>query len=238
MDDGGAGIVQSLEELHDLFALNGVEVAGRLIGEKELWILDDRASHTNELLLPARKLIGEKIFFADDVETIESVADEAGALFVGDILVGEGDFEIFVDREIVDEVVALENEADVVLVQFVALLGVEFVDRLIEEKVFTGPGAVEHAEDAKERGLSCPGRAHDGDKLAGLDVQGDAAKNEEFVRSGLEGLLDVFQLDEGLHVCSLSIRSAGRSLDRPWRLAAPGRSTPAKPTSAIWPQPR
>jgi len=165
LDDGGAGIVQSLEELHDLFALNGVEVAGRLIGEKELWILDDRASHTNELLLPARKLIWEKIFFADDVETIESVADEAGALFVGDILVGEGDFEIFVDREIVDEVVALENEADVVLVQFVALLGVEFVDRLIEEKVFTGPGAVEHAEDAKERGLSCPGRAHVGNKL-------------------------------------------------------------------------
>ena len=73
-------------------------------------------------------MVGEKIFFGDDVEAVESVADEAGAFFLGDIFVGERDFEIFVDGEIVDEMVGLEDEADVVFVEFVALLVVEFVN--------------------------------------------------------------------------------------------------------------
>src|SRR6266446_9404340 len=67
LNDCRASVVESLEELHDLVALRGVQVAGRLVGEDELGILDDRARDANELLLAAGKLVGEEIFFADDV---------------------------------------------------------------------------------------------------------------------------------------------------------------------------
>ncbi len=50
-----------------------------------------------------------------------------------DILVGEGNFEVFKDGQIVDQVIALEDEADVGLVQLVAFLDVELVDGLIEK---------------------------------------------------------------------------------------------------------
>jgi len=175
LNDGGTGIVELLEELHDFFALRGVEIAGGLIGENEFGILDHGAGHANELLLAAGELAGEKILFADDVETIESVADKAGAFFLRNVFVGEGDFKVFVDSEIVDEVIGLKDETDVVLVEFVALLGAELVDGLIEEEVFAGPGTVEHTEDAEECGLACAGGTHEGDELAGLDFERDTA---------------------------------------------------------------
>jgi hypothetical protein len=196
LNDGGASFIEFSEELHDFFALRGVEIAGGLIGQNEFGILDDRAGDTDQLLLAAGKLAGEKIFFGNDVEAVESVADKAGAFFLGDIFVGERDFEVFVDGEIVDEMVGLEDETDVVFVEFVALLVVDFVNGLIEEIVFAGPGTIEHAEDAEEGGLPCPGRTHEGDKFAGQDVESDATEYVEFVGTGIVGFFNVLELDE------------------------------------------
>jgi hypothetical protein len=199
LNDGGAGIVESFEELHDLFALRGVQIAGGLIGKNEFGILDDGTGDTDQLLLPARKLIGKQIFLGDDVEAIEGVANQAGTLFLRDIFVGEGNFEIFVDGEIVDEVIGLKDETDIVFVQFVALLGVEFVDGLIEEIVFAGPGAIEHTDDGKQRGLPCPGWSHKGDEFAGLNFESDAAQDVKLVGSGAEGFFEVTKLNERGH---------------------------------------
>ena len=33
LDDGGASFIEFFEELHDFFALGGVEIAGGLVGE-------------------------------------------------------------------------------------------------------------------------------------------------------------------------------------------------------------
>src|SRR5260370_705482 len=194
--------------VHDPVALSGVKVGGRLVGEDQLWILDDRARDANELLLAARKLVGEEILLADDVEAVEDIANQADALFVRNIFVGERDFEIFEDGEIVDEVIALEDEADVGFVQLVAFLDVEFVDGLIVKIVFAVPRAVEHADDAEQRGFSGIGRSHEGDEFAGLNVQGDAAEDEEFAAARLEGRLKISHLNQRFHKRSLSCRSA------------------------------
>src|ERR1700688_1227345 len=75
LNDGCAAFVQALKELHDFFALRGMQVTGGLVGENELGILNHRARHADELLLAAGKLIGEKVFLPDDIETVENVAD-------------------------------------------------------------------------------------------------------------------------------------------------------------------
>src|ERR1700676_5274453 len=219
LNDGGAAFVQAFEELHDLFALCGVKVSRGLVGENELGILDDRASDADQLLLTARKLVGKEIFLADDVEAVEDVADQADALFVGHILIRERDFQIFEDSKIVDQVIALKNEADIGFVQLVAFFDVELVDRLIEEIVFAGPSTVEHAYDAQQRGFPGAGRSHEGDKLTLLNVDVDTAKHKKFAAAGLEGLLQVSQLNQRFHKLSLgsnelcsSVPSAERSL--------------------------
>src|SRR5260370_14961934 len=63
LDYGGAGIVESLEKLHDLFALARVQVSSRLVGQNYFRIGDHGARDSNKLLLTARKLIRVEIFF-------------------------------------------------------------------------------------------------------------------------------------------------------------------------------
>src|SRR5437667_7130496 len=51
LDDRHPFVVQLLEEAHDLAALVGVEIAGRLVGEQKPRLRDERARDTDELLL-------------------------------------------------------------------------------------------------------------------------------------------------------------------------------------------
>src|SRR5258708_6237326 len=206
LNDRGAGVVEAFEELHDFVALRGVEIAGGLVSEDQLRILNHRARYAHELLLSAGKLVGEEVFLADDVEAIEDVADEADALLVRNIFIRKRDFEILENGEIVDQVIALENEADVRFVQLVAFLDVEFVDRLIVEVVFAAPRAVEHADDAEQSGFSRAGRTHEGDEFALLNVQRDAAQHKKLAAASLENLLEISQLNQRFHKISLSLK--------------------------------
>src|SRR3977135_723473 len=95
LNDRGARVIQFLKELHDLFTLCGMKIAGGLVGEKQLWMQDDCASYANELLLASGKLIRKQIFLAHDVKAIESVADKTDTLFVRHVFIRERHFEIF-----------------------------------------------------------------------------------------------------------------------------------------------
>ena len=52
------GVAELLEERHDLDAGLRVEVAGRLVGEDDLRLADQRARDRDALLLAARELAG------------------------------------------------------------------------------------------------------------------------------------------------------------------------------------
>src|SRR5437762_3147983 len=116
LNDRGSSFIQFFEQLHDFLALRGVQIAGRLIGKNKFRFLDYRASHSDQLLLSAGKLIWEQIFFADNIEAIQSVADQADAFFVRDVPVRQWNLKIFVHSQIVDQVIALKHESDIGLV--------------------------------------------------------------------------------------------------------------------------
>ena len=158
-------------------ALARVQVAGRLVGENDLRVRDHRARHGDELLLAARELVRIEILLADDRELVEDVADHALALGLLDVAIRERDVEVLVDGEVIEQVIALEHEADVLLVQLGAVLRAELVHRLIEEVVLAGPGAVVHADDVEQRRLAGARRPHDRDELALLDVDVDAPQH-------------------------------------------------------------
>src|SRR5260370_39255772 len=170
LDDGCSGIIQPLEELHDLLTLRGMKISSRLIGQDQLRTENHRTRHTDKLLLAARELVGEKIFLAHDVEAIERVADQAHSLFVRHILVGERNLEILEHRQIVDQVIALKDKTHVCLVKFVALFYVQLVNRFAQEVKISTPCAIQHSDDAQQRGLSRARGAHDGHKVAGLNI--------------------------------------------------------------------
>src|SRR6185369_2035681 len=82
--------------------------------------------------------------------------------------------EVFVDGEVVEQVIALEDEANVLPAQVAALLAIELVHLLVDQRVLARPSVIEHADYVQQRALSCTRRSHDGDELAFLNVQVDA----------------------------------------------------------------
>ena len=107
------------------------------------------------------------------------------------IFVGQRNLEIFENSQIVNEVVALKNKSNVGLVQFIALFDVQFVNRFAVEIIFTNPRAIEHPDNAEQSGFSGAGRSHDGDKLGGLNIQIDAAKQEKTVGARFNGFFEI-----------------------------------------------
>src|SRR5260370_1108491 len=83
---------------------------------------------------------------------------------------------------------------------------VESVHRLIEEMVFGAPRAVQHANDAEQRGFPRAGRAHEGYELTGLNIDANAAQDEKLAAAGLEDLLEISHLNQRFHKLSLSCR--------------------------------
>src|SRR5688572_29765934 len=75
LHDGRAFVIKSLKHLHYFFALAGVEIARGFIRENHSWVSDNRARHPDQLLLSSRELTGEEILFANDLKSVECVAD-------------------------------------------------------------------------------------------------------------------------------------------------------------------
>ena len=73
-DDGDALVVEFLEHAHDLDGGPAVEVAGRLVGEEDRGVVDERAGDGDALLLAAGELVGIMVGAvrqADDFEAVQ-----------------------------------------------------------------------------------------------------------------------------------------------------------------------
>src|SRR6185437_5293749 len=115
------------------------------------------------------------------------------------------------DREIVEQVVLLKDEPDVLLVQGDAVLRLHLVDLLVEQLVFAGPLAVEHAEDREQGRLARPRRPHDGDELTTMDVHGDLAEHKTLASGHGVALLDVPELDHSCLSATIGSTRVARS---------------------------
>ena len=104
------------------------------------------------------------------------------ALCAWHVAIAERHLEVFVHREVVEQVIALEDEPDVLLLQRQPIFLPQRVHRLAVQLVFAAPIGVVHAEDVQQRRLPRTRRSHDRDELARLDVEVDAPQQERFAR--------------------------------------------------------
>ena len=111
------------------------------------------------------------------------------------VFVGQGQIDVLLHRQVVEQVIALEDHADFALGQLGAVLALHQMHRLFAEPVFAGPLVVEQGEHIQQRGLSRARRTHDGDELAFLDGEINAAQYPGLSRSGFVTAFDVFELD-------------------------------------------
>ena len=112
-DDGGAGFVEFGQKLHHLFAIGGVEVAGRLVGQDQLGTRHHGAGDGDALLLAAGQLLRHVPGAMGDLDPLQCLAGALLAFARRNILVVEQrQLDIFGDIQFVDQVEALEHEPD------------------------------------------------------------------------------------------------------------------------------
>ncbi len=140
-------------------------------------------------------MAGKQVFFGYHVEAVEKFGHAALALRRGRTFVQQRRLDVFIDGQLVDEMVGLEHEADVVAVQFGALLFSKALHGFVQKKVLALGGFFQQAQNVHQRRLARAGRPHDGDKFALFDIHGDVAQNVGFTESGGVMLGDVFELN-------------------------------------------
>src|SRR5690242_18702040 len=106
-------------------------------------------------------------------DLVEHALDAALPLRRWDVVIEQSEFDILADRELVDQIEALEDEADVVLARLGKRDFGEARDLLAVEHVGPAGGAIEHSHDIQQGRLAAAGWAHDGDELALGDFEVD-----------------------------------------------------------------
>src|ERR1041384_7367823 len=125
LNDRGAFVIETLEQIHDLFALRRMKIARRLVPENKTRISDYCAHDADPLCLSTGKLGRIEILLTDDLKSIERVADDRLAILPTHVSIRERQLEILEHRLIVEQVGTLKDEADVFVPQFSALLGLQ-----------------------------------------------------------------------------------------------------------------
>ena len=87
-----------------------IQISRRLVGKDNARPLDDRSCNGHSLLLTARKLGGVSFLVACKPHSLQCRLDQALVLDAAQV---EGEDDVLVDRQLVDEVVVLKDKADV-----------------------------------------------------------------------------------------------------------------------------
>lgn len=145
------------------FGRHRIEVPGRFVGEDELRRVDEAAGNAGPLLLSAGKLCRTVIEALPQADQFGQFA-HAAVVFGGDVApIGERRGDILEDRQLGDQIVCLEDEADPFGPNRRQGIVVQFRDVVGADPVFPVGRLVQAAEQVQERTLAGTGRSHDGD---------------------------------------------------------------------------
>src|SRR5258707_6958710 len=193
LNDRGSLLIQPAEELHNFERLPRMQIAGGFVGQNDLRIAGHRAGHAHQLLLSAGELIGKQVFLAHDLKPVEDIGDHGGPLGPRYIAIGKRNVDIFLHRQVVEQMITLKHKTDVLAIELGALPAIQFVHRMLEEHEFARPSVIEQAENAEQRGLARSGGPHNRDKLAFFHLQIHTAQQPRNAGGTLYGFFDILQ---------------------------------------------
>ena len=141
--------VQFEQELREVFGGYAVEGAGGFVGEEELRAVDEGADDCDALTFTAGKLAGTMMEAVGETDAGEErLSTFTGRAAAADIGISEGgDEDVFQHGALRQEMVGLENEADLLVANARELEVVEAGEVFAVEQELTGGGAVEGADD-------------------------------------------------------------------------------------------
>jgi hypothetical protein len=188
---------------HPLTAL-GIEVPRRLVGQQEWRLQDQCAAQRRALALAAGELareVVEAVGEADFVQQTPRVGFELGGRAAGD---APGEHDVLERREVRQELVELEDEADGAVAEGGEAGAGEGGHVLAADQDAARVRFVEGAEDVEQRRLAGTRRSDDRHQLAGLDDEVDAAQHVDHPGAVAVALGQAARLDANGHRRSAS----------------------------------
>ncbi len=196
-DERGARVAgRAREDVEHLGAGRLVEGARRLVGEDDARRPDEGARDRDALGLPAGELARPALLHPGEAEVREPAGGDRGGLCAGRAGEHERQRRVLDGGQLGQELSGLEDEAEVLAPQDRAPRLRERRDVLAAPRHRAGRRRDDTREAVQEGRLAGPGRAHDGERLAGVHREAHA---REGVRRGLGGAVDLGERarDEG-----------------------------------------
>ena len=153
-----------------------VDVAGRLVGEQQLRLVDDGAGDGRALLLAARQHRREGVHAIAQPDPLQQVGHVL--LVVGDALAGDAQRHghVLPGRHVIEQAEVLEHDADAAA-QLGALGGVYAADVLAQHVNLPAGRRHRHEQQAQQRGLAGARGAGEEVERARPQVKGDVAQH-------------------------------------------------------------
>src|SRR5436190_282587 len=166
-----ARAVDAVEQLHDPDRRLGVEVPGRLIGEQERRVVDERPGDRDALLLAAGELVGVVVDLRlqpDQAEDLRHLPADLAPRPAGDL---EGVGDVVVDAAVGEQLEVLEDAADPPA-QERDLPGTDLVDVATRDQDVPA-GGLDLADQGLDQGrLPATGGTDDERELPAIDGEG------------------------------------------------------------------
>src|SRR4051812_9421834 len=179
-DDGFAGV--AAEGAQDFQYFGGgsrIEIAGRFVGDDQTWVGDEGARDGDALFLAARKLFGQMMHARAEADEFEREFDLFAAFAAGKFCEQQRQFNVLECGEDGNEIEGLKNEPDVLISPISELGFVEARDVDALDEAFAFGWAINARDDMEQGAFAGAGRAHQGEKFAGVDVERDVVEGSD-----------------------------------------------------------
>src|SRR5512143_947015 len=203
-DHGVAVRVELVKQLEDFGAGLLVEGARRLVGEKDRGIVGERPGDRDALSLAPGEHRRQDVGLLRDADALQQLQRALAPLLARNARVKERQLDVPRDRRLRQQVVVLEDEADLLVADLRQGGAREALDRLSIEEVAPAGRRIETAQDGHQRGFPRSRRADQRDELAPRDREVDAAQGMDRDAVVAERLRQPLSLDDGLHSFSSS----------------------------------
>ena len=168
-NDGVALGVQLLEDGHHLFAALAVESAGGFVRQDHLAAVGERPGNTDPLLLTAGELAGSVVAAILQSQAGQQGAGSGLAIKAGSAGIDGGDLHVGGRVQMGQQVIALEDEAEVVAAQPCQGEGIQGRGILAAKQILAAARAIEAAQQVHQGRFAGAGGADDGHHLPGID---------------------------------------------------------------------
>src|SRR5439155_20072401 len=119
------------------------------------------------------------ICISNNLKAIEGVGHERGAFALTIMPIRKWNIEVLVNRQIIEQMILLENGSDLLISQRGALFRFQMMHRGFIEKIFAGPSGIVHAENVQESRLARARWSHHRNKIAGGNSKIEVAQAEK-----------------------------------------------------------